>query len=93
MPDRFVLSQIRALPLFERLSQPQLDLIADAFQTVRYEPGVVVFQQGQPSPGLMLIVSGSGLLTRVNPSGFEETGGRIAAGAYINRPSPKMFHN
>ncbi len=84
MPDRFVLSQIRTLPLFERLSQEQLETISDVFEVVRYEPGALVFRQGQPSAGLMLVVSGRGVFTRLNASGFEEQVGSVSAGEYLN---------
>ncbi|MDX2162086.1 MAG: cyclic nucleotide-binding domain-containing protein [bacterium] len=84
MADRFVLARIQHLPLFDQLTEAQLEVVSDVFQAVRYEPGMTVFKQGQPSQGLMLIVSGRGVFSRVNPQGFEEQIGMIGAGEYIN---------
>ena len=84
MPDRFIASRIRDLPLFERLTDPQIDLLSDAFQAIRYEPGMLAFRQGQIAQGLMLIVSGRGVFTRYTPQGVEQQVGEIGAGEYIN---------
>lgn len=84
MPDPFILSHIRNLPLFERLSNEQIQYISDAFQAITFQPGMLAFQQGQPSAGMMYIVSGRGLFTRINAQGFEEQVGQISAGEYVN---------
>lgn len=84
MPDRFIASRIRDLPLFERLTDAQIDQISDAFQAIRYEPGMIVFRQEQASQGLMLIVDGRGVFMRYTPQGVEQPIGQIAAGEFIN---------
>lgn len=84
MPDRFIATRIRDLPLFEKLTDAQVDQMSDAFQAIRFEPGMIVFRQGQASQGLMLIASGRGVFTRFTPQGSEESIGQIGAGEYIN---------
>lgn len=64
MAERFVQSHIKRLLLFERLPDPQLEMVANAFQVLRFEPGAVVFQQGQPAQGLFYFAAGRGVLTR-----------------------------
>ncbi len=67
MPQPFIESHIRRLLLFERLPDDQLEMVANAFQVLRFEPGEVVFHQGQPGQGLYYFVSGRGLLTHREP--------------------------
>lgn len=81
---RFVQNHLRALPLFERLSADQLAVVAQAFQILRYEPGQLVFQQGQPTQGMFVFVSGRGILTRRGANGFEEQIGQVTGGQYLN---------
>lgn len=82
--DHFVLNHLRNLPLFERLSPSQLGLVANAFQVIRYEPGQLVFQQGQPTRGMMVFVSGRGILTRIGADGLEDRVGSVETGQYVN---------
>lgn len=88
--ERFVQNHLRALPLFERLSSQQLALLAKAFQVLRYAPGHLVFQQGQPTRGMLVIVAGRGILTRIGVDGLEDRVGEVAAGQYINELS--LYH-
>ena len=85
--DRFVLNHLRALPLFERMSSQQLALLARAFQVIRYQPGHLVFRQGQPTRGLLVFVAGRGILTRVGTDGLEDRVGVVESGQYINEVS------
>jgi len=82
--ERFVQNHLRALPLFERLSPDQLAVVARSFQVLRYEPGQLVFQQGQPTQGMFVFVSGRGILTRRGANGFEEQIGQVTGGQYLN---------
>jgi membrane protein YdbS with pleckstrin-like domain len=83
MTDRFVLNHIRNIPLFERLSPDQLGALSTAFQVLRFEPGDIVFAQGQPTQGMFVFVSGKALLTRQTPQGEQQLG-LIGGGQYIN---------
>lgn len=82
--DHFVLNHLRNLPMFERLSPQQLALVANAFQVIRYEPGQLAFRQGQPLRGMMVFVSGRGVLTRIGADGLEDRLGTVETGQYVN---------
>jgi Cyclic nucleotide-binding domain len=84
MAERFVHSHIRNLPLFEQLSPPQIGVLANIAQVLRFDPGQLVLQQGQPTQGLLLFVSGRGILTQRAPNGMEETVGAVESGQYID---------
>lgn len=82
--DPFVQRHLRNLPLFAQLSQQQINMLARIADVVRYEPGQLVFQQGQPTRGLILFISGRGVLTRTTAQGVEEPIGWVEVGQYIN---------
>ncbi len=84
MPERFVQSHIRNLPLFQRLTPAQLAQIAEAFQVLRFEPGETIFQQGQPSQGMFVFVSGRGLLTQIGSDGAEQVVGAVGENEQVN---------
>lgn len=84
MAEHLVQAHIRGLPLFERLSPPQVSVVARVAQVLRFEPGQLVFQEGQPTQGLFQFVSGSGVLTRRAPNGVEDRVGTVSGGQYIN---------
>ena len=78
MPDRFVESHIRKIPIFQQLAAPQLDLVVRAFQVLRFEPGQVVVQQGNTTQGLFVMVDGEGVLLQANDNG-ERPVGKLSA--------------
>ncbi len=84
MAERFVQSHIRNLPLFQQLSPPQLGVLANIVQLLRFEPGQLVVQEGQATQGLILFVSGRGILTRIAPNGMEESIGSVESGQYAD---------
>src|SRR5512145_974376 len=84
MADRFVLTHLKRLPVFARLSAEQLELVASSAQALRYEMGEVVFQQGQVHEGLVMLVSGRGLMTQIGPDGIEQAVGEVVADQYLN---------
>ncbi len=73
MSERFVQSQIKRMLLFERLPEDQLQLISGAFQVLRFEPGAVVFREGQAAQGLFYFVSGRAVLTHWEPNSTGQT--------------------
>jgi membrane protein YdbS with pleckstrin-like domain len=83
MNNRFVLSHIRRLPLFERVASEQLPAIATIVQIVRAEPGMLLVKQGQPAQAMFLFVSGRALLTRLNHQGIEAQVGSVGEGQYV----------
>ncbi|MBL8132488.1 MAG: cyclic nucleotide-binding domain-containing protein, partial [Anaerolineae bacterium] len=87
MSDPFLISHLKNLPLFARLTQPQVSLIAEIVQVHRLEPGTLALQEGQPSTGMIVFVSGRGLLTRRRGDGFEEQIAAVGGGQFLNEAS------
>ncbi|MBK8022758.1 MAG: cyclic nucleotide-binding domain-containing protein [Chloroflexi bacterium] len=87
MSDPFLITHLKNLPLFTQLTQPQLSLIAEITQVHRLAPGTLVAQEGQPSTGMIVFVSGRALITRRRGDGFEEQIGAVGGGQYFNEAS------
>lgn len=83
MADRFILSQIKRYPLFDRLTSEQLEQVANAAQVLRFEPGETVFGQGQPIGGLLMFVSGQGELIQTGSDGIQRSAGLVTPGEYF----------
>jgi len=83
MNERFVISHLRRLPIFQHVATEQLPLLASIAQVVRIEPGNLLVTQGQASEALYLFVSGRGILTRRGADGVEEQAGSVGEGQYI----------
>lgn len=79
----YTTERIRTLPLFERLSAEQLAILAGQFQILRYDPGAIIFQQGQPAQGLIVYAQGAGMLTRINAAGVDERVSMVEPGIYL----------
>lgn len=71
MPDRYIESHIARIPLFAGLPPEHLALLTSAFEVRRYEAGEIIFAQGAPTQGFLLLVSGLALLTQRQPDGSE----------------------
>lgn len=71
MPDRYIESHIARIPLFAHLPPEQLALLATAFEVRRYEVGEIIFAQGAPTQGFLLLISGLCLLTQRQADGSE----------------------
>lgn len=84
MAERFIQSHIRQLPLFEQLSPQQIGILSGIVQLLRLEPGMLALQEGQPTQGMLLFVSGRGVITRQAPDGSRESAGVVTAGQYID---------
>ncbi|MCC6804591.1 MAG: cyclic nucleotide-binding domain-containing protein [Anaerolineae bacterium] len=84
MAERFVQAHLRRLPLFEQLSPPQIGVVSGVVHVLRFEPGQLVFQEGQPTQGMVVFVSGRGILTRRAPNGVDESVGAVEAGQYVD---------
>lgn len=84
MADRFIQSHMRQLPLFEQLSPPQIGLISSIVQLLRMEPGQLALQEGAPTQGMFLFVSGRAVLTRFAVDGTRESVGVVTGGQYLD---------
>jgi len=91
MADRFVLSHLKRFPLFANLTPQQLEAVANATQVMRYQPGEVIFAQGQPAAGVVIFASGRGDLTQVGADGVARQVGVVNAGEYLNESA--LFNN
>jgi len=61
---------LKTSPLFEMLSQPELEVLAELSKLRRYAPGDIVFEEGDLGDSLYVIVSGQlEVVKRVEPSG------------------------
>ncbi len=85
MPDRFQESHIKQVPLFQPLSQAQIEILAQSFQVRRYNPGEVIFQQNDPTRGMHIFVEGQAVLLRTTSEGNRQSVGVIREGQYINQ--------
>lgn len=50
---------LRAIPLFDGLSRPELSSVASILHRREYEAGEVVFQQGYPGVGMYIVQEGT----------------------------------
>ncbi len=92
--ERFVQSHIKQLPLFQRLPDDQLQLIANITEVLRFEPGMIVFQEGSPAQGLFMFIAGRGILSRLEPNTaptgprmIDEPVGEVNANEYVGETS------
>ncbi|MBC8099300.1 MAG: cyclic nucleotide-binding domain-containing protein, partial [Armatimonadetes bacterium] len=83
MADPFVIAHIRRLPLFAALSEDQLTAVSQALRVTRYTPGELLFQQGQATMGMYLLVTGRGMLMQYTPEAWRQIG-LVEANQYLN---------
>lgn len=84
MADRFVVSHIKRLPMFQTLSEHELERLATVFRVNRYEPGEYVFRQWQVSQGLYMFVTGQAVLLQQRPDGTQHQIGMVGPNQYLN---------
>ncbi len=84
MPDRFIYTHVKRLPLFQNMTNQQLSWLCGATHVMRFEPGEWVFRQGEPARGLYMFVSGEAVLTQTGPDGLERQVGRIGENEFVN---------
>lgn len=83
MPERFVASHIRRIPLFQQLPDDTLAKIVPQFAVLRFNANDVVVAQGQATQGFFMLASGGGRLLRQQPDGTTLTVGLLADGQAI----------
>ncbi len=84
MADPFIINQLQRQPLFARLSEAQLEQVADTAMIGRYGAGQYVFAQGQPTVGAQIFVAGRGALLSSTVQGGAASLGTVEAGQIIN---------
>lgn len=87
MADRFIISHIKRLPMFQTLPDAAVERLADLFRVLRLEPGEMVFRQWQVSQGLYMFVSGQGVLIQQRQDGTQQQLGVIGPNQFLNETS------
>lgn len=83
MPDRYQESHIRRLPMFQQLPPEQFRKVASAFHVRRYNAGEIMFQQGEPTKGMHILVDGQAVLQRYDNGHWQQVG-LIRSGQSVN---------
>jgi hypothetical protein len=84
MPDRFVESHIRQLPIFAKIPPQHLKWVVEAIRMLRVQPGEVIFEQGQSAEGMYMFISGRGQLVQADEHGNERIIGHVGPNQYLN---------
>jgi CRP/FNR family transcriptional regulator len=63
---------LRKVAFLSRLSEPELQALADASHVKRYSKGEIIFLEGDPCPGLYVVHSGAVKIFKVSPGGREQ---------------------
>jgi CRP/FNR family transcriptional regulator, cyclic AMP receptor protein len=80
MSARSILEQV---PLFAKLSEDQLNVLAGHLRFRRYRKGATIFHQGDPGTALYLIEKGEVKLTILSLTGKEVVLGLLGPGAFF----------
>lgn len=90
-----VKAQLRAIPIYARLSDAELDMLAAVAKTRLLQHGDVLFEAGHPGDHFHMIVRGRMKICRVTPSGRELIMALLGPGdpvgaavVYLERPFP-----
>lgn len=74
-------------PLFEQLSQAELQMLAELSRPRRFAAGEVIFHEGDLGDALFVIVSGEVEVVRAGPDGKERTLAVLAAPKFFGEMS------
>lgn len=72
------------VPLFSTLASDSLMVLAQACQLRSYQPGEALFQQGEMTRGLQLILAGQARLVQNLPNGIQAVRAQLGPGQFIN---------
>ncbi|MBI2375086.1 MAG: cyclic nucleotide-binding domain-containing protein [Deltaproteobacteria bacterium] len=78
---------LKSFPIFEDLSLDEMRDFYHLCEHVRFAPGDVMIEQGQPGPGLFIIREGSLKISKVEKDGREVELTRVGAGRYVGEMS------
>jgi uncharacterized membrane protein YdbT with pleckstrin-like domain len=87
MPDRFIATHVRQLPLFAPIPDDLLQHTLSAMQILRYEAGEMVFRIGETSKGMYLFINGQADLIRKDEYGNDVRIATIGANQFLNEQS------
>lgn len=66
------IGSLRNVPLFADLTDRELGLLADRTLSKEYEPGAIIFSEGDPCEGLYVVQSGNVKIFNTSASGREQ---------------------
>ena len=78
-------SYIQQIPLFANLNPEQLQLLAQAFEVRSYRANEVIFQAGEPTQGMLTLISGQAVLLQVDQAGNQQPIATLIANQTINQ--------
>lgn len=76
-------SLLTHLPPFSRLEKRQIRTILDQASSRRYEPGMAVFNEGDPAERFYMLLDGYVRVVRITPTGEQVTALHIPAGQLL----------
>ncbi|GAB4445222.1 MAG: hypothetical protein Kow00120_15150 [Anaerolineae bacterium] len=80
MAEESVVNAVRRIPLFSRLGKHDLQRLAGAFQREHYPPYSTVFQQGEVTRMIYIMMDGAGVLLQVDEDNVERRVGAVRSG-------------
>jgi len=80
-------AEIRRAALFAALPEPVCVALASIAVRVHHTAGEVIFLEGDPSPGLYVLLSGRVRLSRISPGGREQVLHIVEPGQHFNSVS------
>ncbi len=81
--SRPTVEQLRTVDLFDGLADADIERFAAAADLQELQPGIVISEQGQPAPGVHLLLSGTLEMSVVDPDGREDPIGTQEAPTWI----------
>lgn len=85
MPDRYIDSHIKLIPLFANLSREELFTVSQAFEVRSYRAQEVIFREGEPTEGMITIISGRAVFLQIDQSGIQQPIGVANPNQTINQ--------
>jgi hypothetical protein len=76
---------IRRVPVFRDLPPPMFDLVRKSCQVRRYNENEYLFQQGEVTKGMYIVVSGEAALMQVGKDGLKRQIGMVRPGQFIDQ--------
>ena len=76
---------IRRVPVFRDLPPPMFELVRKSCQVRRYNENEYLFQQGEVTKGMYIIVSGEAALMQVGKDGLKRQIGMVRPGQFVNQ--------
>src|SRR5688500_6113936 len=76
---------IRRVPVFRDLPPPMFDLVRKSCQIRHFNENEYLFQQGEVTKGMYIIVSGEAALMQVGKDGLKRQVGMVRPGQFIDQ--------